>query len=250
MWLVTSALLELRPSAKSRPSEGTRTPRKMVAASRIREATRPSASPSFCFLSNGNRTTAVPMPARATMISRTPPNMAPSIRSRADDVVRALYGSVEDDGRDRDKGDQIEDARRERDFRRKTEPRQSYRWCSQALRRSSGVRAMRLAVAVRTRVHNPATQELRRPAPRTPSAETRWRAVQLPVPARSRSRAVRRPRVQDAGAEGSDPERKAADDIDGCGERPECRECSEVHCSPFRRRTDVAKCSQMFENKR
>src|SRR5476649_2425761 len=36
----------------------------MVAASRTREATRPSASVLFCFLSTGNSTTAVPIPAR------------------------------------------------------------------------------------------------------------------------------------------------------------------------------------------
>ena len=37
------------------------------------------------------------------------------VRARADDVVRALYGAVEDEGRDRDEGEQVEDARRERD---------------------------------------------------------------------------------------------------------------------------------------
>ena len=36
------------------------------------------------------------------------------VRAGADDVVRALHGAVEGEGRDRDKGEQIEDARRER----------------------------------------------------------------------------------------------------------------------------------------
>ena len=66
---------------------------------------------SFCFLRTGNRTTAVPMPARATMISRTPPTMAPCPGQRRD-VVRALDGAVESEGGNRDKCEQIEDARR------------------------------------------------------------------------------------------------------------------------------------------
>jgi hypothetical protein len=36
---------------------------------------KPSATPSFCLLSTGYNTTAVPMPASATMISRMPPMM-------------------------------------------------------------------------------------------------------------------------------------------------------------------------------
>jgi len=46
-----------------------------VLASKTRTPTKPSAAASFCLLTTGYSTTAVPMPARATMISRTPPKI-------------------------------------------------------------------------------------------------------------------------------------------------------------------------------
>jgi hypothetical protein len=73
---------------------------------------RPSAALSFCFLRIGNNTTAVPMPARATMISRMPPTIAESVRTTADDVVRTLYWVIKSEGRVRDQGKQIKYARR------------------------------------------------------------------------------------------------------------------------------------------
>ena len=53
------------------------TPVKSMAASRVREATKPSAMPSFCRLTTGYSVMAVPMPARATMTSRKAPQSAP-----------------------------------------------------------------------------------------------------------------------------------------------------------------------------
>ena len=46
---------------------------KIMAASRVRTAAKPSAMPSFCRLTTGNSVTAVPMPARATITSRKAP---------------------------------------------------------------------------------------------------------------------------------------------------------------------------------
>ena len=46
---------------------------KIMAASRVRTATKPSAMASFCRLTTGNRVTAVPMPARATITSSRAP---------------------------------------------------------------------------------------------------------------------------------------------------------------------------------
>jgi len=53
------------------------TPVKIMVASRVREATKPSAMPSFCRLTTGYSVTAVPMPARATTTSRKEPKSAP-----------------------------------------------------------------------------------------------------------------------------------------------------------------------------
>ena len=46
---------------------------KIMAASRVRTATKPSAMPSFCRLTTGNSVTAVPMPASATITSSRAP---------------------------------------------------------------------------------------------------------------------------------------------------------------------------------
>ena len=50
----------------------------------------PARPPSFCLLTTGNSTTAVPMPARATMISKMAADDDGSVRARADDVVRIV----------------------------------------------------------------------------------------------------------------------------------------------------------------
>ena len=52
------------------------TPTMMAAASSMRVPTKPSAAPSFCRLTTGYSTTAVPIQARATMISRKAPTRA------------------------------------------------------------------------------------------------------------------------------------------------------------------------------
>ena len=71
------------------------TPVKIMAASRVREATKPSAMPWFCRLTTGYSVMAVPMPARATMTSRKPPQSAAGVGAGADDEVRARYRAVE-----------------------------------------------------------------------------------------------------------------------------------------------------------
>ena len=87
----------------------------MAAASRVREPTKPSATPSFCRLTTGYSATAVPTPARATITSRMPPMMTAVSGPGAGDVVRIVqHRPVEDQGRDRDEGDHVEHARDER----------------------------------------------------------------------------------------------------------------------------------------
>ena len=50
---------------------------KIMAASTMRVVTKPSAKPSLCRLTTEKSATAVPMPARATMSSRTVPTSTP-----------------------------------------------------------------------------------------------------------------------------------------------------------------------------
>jgi len=76
-WLVTSAPAPAPSCLKVTIVRMHATLAKVPAASRVREATKPSATPSFCLLITGNSATAVPMPARATMISRRAPTRAP-----------------------------------------------------------------------------------------------------------------------------------------------------------------------------
>jgi hypothetical protein len=50
---------------------------KIMAASRVRTAAKPSAMASFCRLTTGKSVTAVPIPARATISSRKAPRSTP-----------------------------------------------------------------------------------------------------------------------------------------------------------------------------
>ena len=72
-WPVASAPAPAPACRKVTIARRMKTPAKMVPASRVRTATKPSATPSFCRLTTGYSATAVPMPARATIISRTTP---------------------------------------------------------------------------------------------------------------------------------------------------------------------------------
>jgi hypothetical protein len=76
-WPVTTASAPAPACRRVTTDRRLTTPATMVAASRTRAATKPNATAWFCLLTTGYSTTAVPMQAKATIISRTPPQITP-----------------------------------------------------------------------------------------------------------------------------------------------------------------------------
>ena len=87
------------------------TPVMMIAASSIRDMTRPSAMAWFCRLTIGYRATAVPMPAMALTKSRKPAHEQLGVVPGDDGEVGVHRRSDQDEGGQRGgEGDQVEDA--------------------------------------------------------------------------------------------------------------------------------------------
>src|SRR4051812_43802020 len=83
----------------------------MRPASRTRAVTNPRAAVSLCRFATGNSTTAVPMPAKATMTSVRAPHSTPRVATRAQDESGVIpHRAVQLESGDRHECDEVQDS--------------------------------------------------------------------------------------------------------------------------------------------